>query len=138
MAESKCSNCTQQHTLLPQFAVVHAYWSQPWFNWVEWSCPTCNNSNKQFMGADYGDISAELTETNVPFLIEQYAPDETQEKWIKLYEMPLVKTHTLTRRHDQEATKLGDFLDRTPDEWIWELILEPEPKRELPERWNDD
>ena len=128
-----CSNCEQRYQITNENSAGRLYRKQPECNYLLCVCPNCKNKTRIFCNETTLEMAA-LNDIHV-FDDEDWADDNIYSDWLDLKGIELPQTYELTHRHEQLIGRFAKALAETPDEYLYDLIVDEGYGKPHNQRW---
>lgn len=129
-----CDNCEERYEITKENAAVCAYSKQHECDWIYCICPHCDNRTKIYIGGTDWLDNSRLAGLSI-LEDESYAEDNIYNQWLEAKGIELAKTYQLTNRHEKLIGQFATVLAETPDEYLYDLIVDNGYDKPLPQRW---
>lgn len=128
-----CSNCEQRYELTEDNSVVFNYTRQPECNFIYCACPNCDNRTRIFINPHSLE---QARVAGIHIEDEEWASEQVYDDWCELKGIVLPETYQISDRHEKLIGQFGLTLANTPDEHLYDLIVDDGYSKPHPPRWN--
>jgi hypothetical protein len=129
-----CNSCSEDYDLTPETAELHLHKVNPDCDHLLMRCPHCGTKTALF-GINEDTIQRAV-DSGIDPEYHKYPNDSLLNLRLGYLGIELVQPVALTPRHEKLISQFEEVLTTTPDEHLYELIVDDGYNRPYPQRWS--